>query len=452
MRILFALLLSFVSVRAQQSSLRALSQQMEELSSRIRPSVVQVLSNGYAIDRDGASVRQSSGSGFIVSADGLIVTNAHVVSGATRIQVYLPLPNSSPGKSIVKNRGPLLRAKVLGADPETDIALLKVEATSLPAVNFADSDRARQGQMVMAFGHPLGLDEAVSLGVVSAVARQLKPDDPVIYLQTDAPINPGNSGGPLVDMDGRVVGINTLILTQSGGSEGVGFAIPSNIIRTVTDQLGKTGRVRRGFIGVSAQTITPGIAAGLGLERTNGVIISDVMPGSPADQSGIQVGDILLALNDKPMENARQFQVNLYRQGPLTDVRLLLMRNGAERLQKVTVLELPGDPDRLTPMIDQNVHNVPRLGILALEVNDQIRSILEGLRQETGVVVASKAISAVSTSGQLEQGDVIYRFDKEQVKSLVHLRKLLEAKEPGDTAVLQVERDRRLRYIEIILD
>lgn len=452
MRLLIGVLL-LVLPAAAQSSLQALSTQLEELSARVRPSVVQILSNGYAAAEDGASVRQSSGSGFVISSDGLIVTNAHVVTGATRVQVHLPAPAIQKGvKSAVRARGPIVKAKVLGLDSETDIALLKVEATGLPTATFADSDRVRQGQLVLAMGHPLGLEEAVGMGVISATARQLKTDDPVIYLQTDAPINPGNSGGPLVDMDGRVVGINTLILTQSGGSEGVGFAVPSNIVRTVTDQLRSNGRVRRSFIGAEAQTITPGLAAGLGLPKDSGVILSDVLPGSPADKGGLQPGDLVISLNDKPMENARQFQVNIYRLPPLTDAKIVINRNGVERLQKVQVLDLPGDPDRLTRLIDQNVHNVPQLGILAMDLDDKVRSVVDGLRRDRGIIVASRAVSATSASGVLQQGDVIYTFDKQDVGSLAELRKLLDTKQSGDTVVMQIERDGRLRYVEVPLD
>src|SRR2546426_888749 len=302
-----------------QNPLRQLNESLVRLTEKLTPAVVLVLSNAYKpageqSEESAAAVtlRQSTGSGVVLSADGFIVSSAHVVAGATRVQVQLPPQDVPPGKSIVRSRGRMVPAKLVGFDRETDLALLKVDAEQLPFLTLGDSDRVKQGQLVLALGNPLGLDNTVSMGVVSAVARQIRPDDRVVYIQTDAPINPGNSGGPLVDIDGNVVGVNTMILTQSGGSEGVGFAVPSNIVLTIMDQLSRTGTVTRGDIGVEAQTITPTLAAALGLPRDRGAVLADVVPERPADNAGLRIGDIVLSLNGKPMENARQFHVNLY--------------------------------------------------------------------------------------------------------------------------------------------
>jgi serine protease Do len=202
----------------------------------------------------------------------------------------------------------MLEATVVGMDRETDLAVIRVDRNDLTPLPLGDSDSLHQGQLVMAFGNPLGLENSVSMGVVSSVARQIKPDDTMIYIQTDAPINPGNSGGPLVDADGRVMGLNTFILSQSGGSEGLGFAIPSNIIRNVYQQIRQEGHVHRSEIGVYAQTITPQMAAGLQLSQDWGVLLSDVEPGGPGDIAGLQPGDIVLSLNGKTEANARQME------------------------------------------------------------------------------------------------------------------------------------------------
>jgi serine protease Do len=276
------------------ATVAGLSAAFERLVEKVSPAVVQVFATSYATPSDEeessslVTTERTTGSGVVLDPSGYIVTNAHVVEGAIRLQVEIPSTGRTapPERSILKRRGRLIGAQIVAVDRETDLAVLKVEGTNLPTVVLGDSDTLRPGQIVMAFGSPLGLNASVTMGVVSAVARQLEPEDPMIYVQTDAPINPGNSGGPLVDAEGRVVGINTLIYSQSGGHEGIGFAAPSNIVRNVFDQIRKTGRVRRGEIGVEAQTITPLVAEGLGLSQDWGVVVADVERScSPATSS-----------------------------------------------------------------------------------------------------------------------------------------------------------------------
>src|SRR5262245_39036308 len=307
--------------RAQAKGLGSLAdfdKSIESLVQSVNPSVVQVFVSGLTPlagvvtnQSDLVTTQRGSGSGVIVQADGYIVTNAHVVRGASRIRVEIP--TKPEGQSLLARRSRVAPARVIGVDDETDIAVLRVEETGLAALPFGDSDELRSGQVVLAFGSPLGLQNSVSLGIVSAVARQLEPESPMVYIQTDAAINSGNSGGPLVDARGRLMGINTLILAGGASATGPGFAAPSNIVRTVFEQIRKTGRVRRGEIGVRAQTVTPTLAAGLGLKRDQGVVLADVAPGSPADKSGLSVGDLVLSLDGKPMENGRQFHVNHHR-------------------------------------------------------------------------------------------------------------------------------------------
>jgi len=295
------------------ASLQALSDDFETLAERATPAVVQIVASGYGPIEDGNSFaatvarQRGGGSGVILDPNGYIITNAHVVDGAGRVQVLLASRRTADPepRSTLKPRPRLCEAKVLGVDVETDLAVLRIDEVNLPSLELADSDTVRQGQIVFAFGSPLGLENTVTMGVVSSSARQLEPDHPMIYIQTDSAINPGNSGGPLLNVEGEVIGINTLILSQSGGNEGVGFAVPSNIVWTVYKQLRDNGVVRRGEIGVTAQTITPLLAAGLGLSRDWGVILGDVRRRGPGEIGGLQVGDIVLSLNGKPMENAR---------------------------------------------------------------------------------------------------------------------------------------------------
>src|SRR5579864_1605069 len=300
-------------------SLQQLSSSLEALSKRVSLSVVQIFSTGYDLDSDRVhgntdlpSRGSSSGSGLIIASDGWIVTNAHVVQGGRRIRVRLNqgVPSSALGNG--RSQCALFDARLVVADRDTDLAVLKIEATGLTTLELADSSDLKQGQLVLAFGSPLGLDNSVSLGIVSSVARQLDPDSPTIYVQTDAAINPGNSGGPLVDTNGRVVGINTLILTQSGGSEGIGLAIPSNVVRNVFNQVRTEGHVHHHQIGVSARNITPALASGLGLDREDGVIIEDVVPDGPAAGAGLMPGDIVLSVNEKLVQDIRQFALALY--------------------------------------------------------------------------------------------------------------------------------------------
>src|SRR5271167_1412016 len=298
--------------------LHVFSESVQALSASVTKSVVQVLTSGFALSNDKEKTdtayfapEHGIGAGVILSPDGFIVTNAHVVQGAKKIRVRLQGLRKESVPALPETLGPI-EAKLVGVDRQTDVAVLKIDMTGLPALQLADSSQLKQGQIVFAFGSPLGLENSVTMGVVSSTARQIDPDNPSVYIQTDAPINPGNSGGPLVDVDGRVVGINTFILTQSGGNEGLGFAIPSDVVRNVYDQIRTEGHVHRGQIGVFVRTVTRELAEGLHLPVNRGVLVEDVGPGSPAEKAGLRVGDTVTSVGGKPVDNVRQFALDLY--------------------------------------------------------------------------------------------------------------------------------------------
>jgi serine protease Do len=329
--------------------------------------------------------------------------------------------------------------------------VLKVELTGLPFARLGNSDSLMPGQVVLAFGSPFGLASSVTMGVVSAVGRQLQDEDRMIYIQTDTPINPGNSGGPLVTAAGLVVGINTMIFTQSGGSEGIGFAAPGNIVRFVYQQIRANRRVRRGEIGVFPQTITPALASGLRLSREWGVVLGDVYPNSPAARAGLRINDVILSVEGKPMENGRQFDVTVY-QRPVGDTVHLEVGRGLQRLPlRVGVVERRDDADRFRDMVTPEQNLIPRLGILALEVTPELASVIPGLRMPNGVVVAGAALTSEGTAGPLP-GDVIYGVNGASIRTIADLRTAI-AQVPADSgAVLQIGRQGRLRFIAVTLD
>jgi serine protease Do len=432
----------------------ALDGHLQALAREVAPSVVQVVASGYAPGaRALLSRARSYGSGVVVDPDGWILTNAHVVEAAQTVHVAL-LRLREPGEegSILRPRSRRLAARVVGVDQETDLAVLKVEATGLPALRLADSDSLRQGQLVLAFGSPLGLENSASLGVVSSVARQLEPDSPMIYVQTDASINPGNSGGPLVDLQGHMVGLNTLIATQSGGNEGIGFAAPSNIVRAVYEQLRSQGRVRRGVIGVRAQTITPALGDNLGLGVRSGVVLSDVRPGGPAEAAGLQIGDVVVSLDGKPMENARQLEVNVYQHALGDTVKLQVVRSGVRLDFQVTVVERAKDPERFTSLVTPERNLVPRLGVLAIELDPDLARAAGPLRRSEGVLVAARAGVSGGEDDELRPGDVIYAVNGVSVQDLRELRSAVARPAPGESLVFHVERGGELLYVVVEVD
>jgi serine protease Do len=438
--------------------LHQVSASLEALSKRVSPGVVQIFSTGYKADSDREhrntdllSRGLTSGSGILLASDGWIVTNAHVVQGGRRIRVQL---NHEAVLSTGQNRArhALFDAKLVVADRDTDLALLKIDATDLPTLELSDSSDLKQGQLVLAFGSPLGLDNSVSMGIVSSVARQPDPDSPTIYVQTDAAINPGNSGGPLVDARGRVVGINTLILTQSGGNEGIGLAIPSNVVRSVYNQVRHEGHVHHHQIGVSARNITPALASGLGLDREDGIVIEDVIPGGPAASAGLMPGDIVLSVNEKPVQNIRQFALSLYPFAAGENVALRIQRGKQTISYQVPVSEKQDVQERLADLVSKEQAKIPQLGILALTLDEKLMPMLPPLRNRFGVVVAGKeTYGAYEGDGPLP-GDVIYSVNGTPVDSIDSLRSALDDLKTADAIALQVERLGSLHYLVLETD
>ncbi|MFB6232320.1 MAG: trypsin-like peptidase domain-containing protein [Salinibacter sp.] len=455
------LALSFVLPASGQSgsdpgtagSLAGFSEEAQALARQVRQSVVQVkVRRVQGLQRPGGEAPLSkvsaSGSGFFVGSEGYIVTNAHVVAKATEVWVQraAPPPPSPGEKSILRPRGALLDAEIVGLDTETDVAVLKVSGEGYPTLSFGNSDRLRRGQVVFAFGSPMRLENSMTMGIVSATARQLRSGDPMIYVQTDAPINPGSSGGPLVNQEGKVVGINTFNVSKSGESAGLGFAGPSNIVEAVYRQIRAHGHVRRGVVGVNAQTITPELAQKLGVSQGYRVVLADVLPGSPAERAGLRPGDIVTHLDGERMHNAREFDVNLYPKAG-TVVELGLARRDSTFEQRVRVVQRQNSSAQLAEMADAEDHLVGRLGILGLPLSDEVAQRVPTLRLPSGVVVAASNRPPAPWGDQLRPGDVIYTVDDERVTSPDSLRSVLRDKDSGTRVLAHVLRDGRMHYL-----
>jgi serine protease Do len=430
------------------SSLEQLSASLQTIARKVEPSVVQIFSSTLSIEGDNArgggaiaTQQRSSGSGVLISSDGYIVTNGHVVEGARRLRVRLNSTIPNPGSHLVN-------AKLIGIDRQTDLAVIKVDLTGLPFLTFADSDNLEQGQIVLAFGSPLGLQNSVSMGVVSSVDRQLTPDDPLVYIQTDAAINPGNSGGPLVDTSGKIVGINTFIITKSGGNEGVGFALPSNLVDSICRQIRTDHHVHHHQVGIFVRAITPALAQGLNLPAEEGTLIEDVAPQSTAEAAGLKVGDIITEVNDKPIQNVRQLASNMYSYAVGDKARIAVLR-GKEILSfDVPVVERPDDPQRFEDLVNEQDNAIARLGILGLTLDEKLLPLLPPLRVQQGVLVAAKMANGRAHFGdELSAGDLIYAVNGKTIQDTASLVAALELVPADSPLVLQVERAGRLQFV-----
>jgi serine protease Do len=440
--------------------LRQMNSALEELAKRVSPAVVQIQTTGYGPLNEGDGERGQTalivrhhaiGSGVIVDANGYIMTNAHVVEGAHRIRVALPMSSTGSPTNIAAGRRQLFDAKVLGVHKESDLALLKIEQTNLPTLSLEESQNIRVGQMVLAVGSPEGLQNSVTMGVISAVARQADPTKSLNYVQTDAPINPGNSGGPLVDMNGHVVGLNTFILSQSGGSEGLGFAIPARVVNFVYRSLRKYGHVHHVEIGAGAQEITPTLAEGLGLPQSWGVIVDDITPDGPAAAAGLQEQDIILTADDRPVETMSALTAATYLHNPDHPVKLEILRgtdtNKEKKILYVAAVEKHDQMDLLMDATDPEKSLLPRLGVLVVDITDQIRAAIGAVRIQGGVVVVGRAANLMVSESGLRTGDIIHALNTKPIDSVETLRSAVRELKSGDAVVLQIEKDGGLQYL-----
>ncbi len=432
---------------------------LEGLAEKVSQGVVQVLVTGYGtVEESGhqetalIARQRAIGSGVVVDPNGYVMTNAHVVEGARRIRVILPVPAMGGGTLEPEGKRRILEAKLVGVHQESDLALLKVSAKELPALPLETNRRVRQGQLVFAVGSPEGLQNTITMGVISSVARQPDPNKGMVYIQTDAPINPGNSGGPLVDMDGHVVGINTFILSGSGGSEGLGFAIPARIVHFVYESLRKYGHVHRSEIEAGAQTITPALATGLGLKRSWGVVISDVKPDGPAAAAGLKIGDVVLASDDRPIDTLPAFAGSLYLHPTDKVLKLDVLRESEKKTLEIPVLQQPNAMDQLLDIADPQTSLVPQLAILATGIDDRIRSVVGDLRIPNGVIVLGRAADLFGPDIGLMTGDIIHAVNNRPVDTVDNLRSALSQLKSRDSVALQIERQGKLQFVAFELD
>jgi serine protease Do len=429
----------------------------ESLVKRVSPAVVEVLVTGFGTEEEDEDEKtpspfgreRSLGSGVIIDPNGYIVTNFHVVKGADRVRVILTpqVGEESQATAMLKSKGRLLNAKVVGFSKTIDLAVLKVEATGLPTLPLAHYEQLHKGEVVLAFGSPEGLENSVTFGLVSSVLRQPDPDDPMVYIQTDAAINPGNSGGPLVDVDGNVVGIDTFIYTKSGGNEGIGFAIPSGIVRYAYEQIRKYGRVRRRTIGADLQSLTTDLAGGLGLTETPGVVVADVDEGGPASRAGLRVGDVLESIEGMPVDNVALFTLSMYLRSSGDKVKLQVVRGTKHLNLEVPVLEPLHDLSRLADLSNPANDLIPRLGIMGATITTEIAELVGPLRISSGVLVTATVANRLAVDSGLQEGDIIHAFNRAPIKTLDELRTAFGKLKPGDPAALQVERGGKLTFL-----
>ncbi len=444
--------------------LAALDEEFGRVAEAVIPSVVSITApRGAAVDPREELLRQffglgrppqqgqtaSQGSGVIVSEDGHIVTNLHVIEGAAQVSVSL-------------SDGRRFPAVLLGADQPLDIAILKIEADHLHPLGFADSEKVKVGQLVFAVGNPFGLQESITQGIISARERLFSSESLKEFFQTDAPINPGNSGGPLVNIFGEIVGINNFIFSQSGGSQGIGFATPSNTVRRVLEQILQHGRVLRPYFGVVLQQIDEELAAQLGLPDTRGALVEAVLAGSPAAEAGVQRGDVIRKFDGRDIRDFNDLRKRVAEAKIDTEVKVEIVREGKTIELPVLIVEqqrpglaalVPAPPGNLVPQPPVPAPAQPAGGSALSGISvEEITPALAGRHRLPenieGVLVRAVAPGAPA-QGILRPGDAIEQINDTPVASVTDFLRAAEAVPPGERAILLIARG-RVRSFEVV--
>lgn len=432
-------------------NLGTLSDGLEEVSARVLGCVVRITGETYVsepdpyeskaqLSSDPASASEVEGSGILVSSDGYIVTNAHVVSGEHRIRVFLYRGDT---ETDVKP------ARIVGVDQATDLAVLRIQADGLPFIDLKNAVQARQGEISLAFGDPYGMDRSVTLGIVSAVNRQIHPDDPRLWIQTDAAVNPGNSGGPLVDVRGHLLGINTITFSETGGNQGIALAIPALTVRDVAQALIEHGKVDRVTLGLAPLAFNAGVAEALHLDMHSGILVEDVETEGPAYHAGIKPGDVIIDVDGKNAATTVGFSDLMRSLKPQVPVNVTVWRTGKQEKFQVTPVRDEGDPLPLAAHVNEGKNLIRRLEVLGLTLNRNVERIVGPTRYTRGVVVAARSSTLHISSDTLQVRDVIYQVNGLDVDSVERLRDVLKEIPGGAPLVLQVERDNRLLYVPL---